>query len=93
VCGSRCDAFCVLTFAVCIAANRNAVNPYASMSDCATACAKWAFDANAPEYDSTNHNTLNCRQYQLQQAWADTAGGSAFDRCPNLAATSATCNQ
>jgi hypothetical protein len=93
VCGTRCDAFCTLTFAVCVAANRGATNPYNSISDCMTSCGGFKFDATAPEYDPANHNTLNCRQYALQRAFSDTAGGSALNECPHLAPTSATCNQ
>ena len=46
----------------------------------------------ASELDPQDHDTLNCRQYWLQQAWSDTAGGSALADCPNLAPQSATCH-
>jgi hypothetical protein len=69
------------------------VNPYATMQACMTACAGFTFDPAAPEYDTNNHNTLNCRQYHLQAAWSDTLGGSAFNHCPHLAVQSATCNK
>jgi len=74
-------------------ANKGATNPYASMAECTTACDKMRFDPAAPEYDATNHDTLNCRQYYVQQAWADTAGGSALAGCPNVASKSTGCKQ
>jgi len=91
VCGTRCDAYCKLVFAVCIDANRGAQNPFTSMNDCMRKCAAFTFDTKAPEFDSTNHNTLNCRQYQLQQALTDSAGGAAFDDCPYLGVDSGAC--
>jgi len=93
VCGTRCDAFCKSVFAVCVKANRDAVNPYASMNDCLTACGKMKFDPAAPEFDATNHDTLNCRQYYVQLAWSDTIGGSALQGCPKAAAKSSGCNK
>ncbi len=93
VCGTRCDAFCKLIFAVCVSANRGAANPYTSMNDCLTSCGKMRFDPTAPELDETNHDTLNCRQYYVQQAWSDAVGGSALTACPKVAAKSSGCNQ
>jgi hypothetical protein len=95
VCGSRCDSFCRLTFAVCVndATHRHAMNPFTNMNDCLTACQGFKLDPNAPELQSTAtpSNTLNCRQYVLQQAWSDIPGGSAVAHCPALGTTSTEC--
>jgi hypothetical protein len=93
LCGTRCDAFCQLTFGVCVPANKNAMNPFSSIVDCMTQCASWAVDTAGPELDTTNKNTLNCRFYELELAWSDPAGGSAKNHCPNLVTMSMTCTK
>jgi hypothetical protein len=90
-CGTRCQAYCELTFAICVPANRDAVNPFATVNDCLAACQNFTFDPSAPEFDGSGKNNLNCRQYYLQSAWGDTQGGTALVNCPYLGVSSAVC--
>jgi len=92
-CGTRCDAFCQLTFAICLPMYKNAVNPFSSMMDCMSQCTMMTVDAVGPEIDTTGRNTLNCRFYELEIAFSDPAGGSAKNHCPNLVTASPTCTK
>jgi hypothetical protein len=73
VCGLRCDAFCALALAKCNGAA--GAKAFASLSDCTTACATFGFNASAPEtpFGPTSGDTLNCREYHLQAAYANPA--------------------
>jgi hypothetical protein len=73
VCGARCDSFCALALAQC---NGEAgVRPFATLADCMLACGGFAFDASAGESPTgpASGNTLNCREYHLQNAFDDPA--------------------
>ncbi|HEY2514791.1 MAG TPA: hypothetical protein VGI39_28190 [Polyangiaceae bacterium] len=105
VCGASCDDFCEITLGWC---NADAgfidggAPPYASLSDCKTACANFALvpvdagpDAAPPPsaYNAggTNDtgNTLDCREYHLGLALTNATNQQIH--CPHTAAVSAVC--
>lgn len=104
VCGASCDDFCEITLGYCSpdAGLDGGAPPYASLSDCKTACAGFALapvdagpDASPPPsaYNAggTNDtgNTLDCREYHLGLALTNAANQQIH--CPHTAATSAVC--
>lgn len=89
VCGDRCTAFCQLTQAVCGVGEP--LSPYASMPECATACAGFELrDAGAdgggegPDGPDAG-DSLNCRFKALRAALTDRSA------CSDLADDSARC--
>jgi hypothetical protein len=89
LCGDRCEAFCELTLSAC---GTGAAAPYEKRSDCATACAGFAFlepgvDGGGETPDGPDEgNTLNCRLFHLREAMRAPA-----EACPELAADSGAC--
>lgn len=89
VCGDRCTAFCQLTQAIC--GMGEALSPYASLPECATACSGFELrDAGAdgggegPDGPDAG-DSLNCRFKALRAALADRSA------CHDLADDSARC--
>jgi hypothetical protein len=85
VCGAQCDDFCNLVTNYCVAdAGFDGSPPYASLSDCTTACAGFAnigdsgtaivisdAGSNFSSYSAAgpgSGNTLDCREYHLGNA-------------------------
>jgi hypothetical protein len=101
-CGDECEAFCKIATGYCVPDAGfvdGGAPPYASTSDCMTACAGFAringgdaglgvdggFNAAGP----TGGNTLDCREWHLSKALEST--GNQQLHCPHVAATSSTC--
>jgi hypothetical protein len=88
ICGDRCPIFCELAVSACAPAGGA---PYASYSDCQTACLD--FDYQKPDVDGGGEpphgpisgNTLNCRLFYLREAVMAGTG------CENLGVNSAAC--
>ena len=88
VCGtSHCTAFCKQDIAEC---GTQTTPPYASQSACETACANYTYDSAAGgDTALTSGNTMQCRIYHLEAAFA--GGAATTTHCPHTGATSATC--
>jgi hypothetical protein len=80
VCGTRCEAFCLLAIAVC-----------GDLWDggCAAACAQWA-TVNGGPLGEPSGDTLDCREAEVQSAFeAQAPDGSSG--CPSVGSVSAEC--
>ena len=81
-CGTNCESFCATTLALCA---DEAAPPYASLADCATACA--GFDASE-RFDASDlgGDTLACRLYHMTAASTEPA-----THCRHTKVVSDTC--
>ncbi|HWL87190.1 MAG TPA: hypothetical protein VNO21_15400, partial [Polyangiaceae bacterium] len=87
-CGTRCDAYC--NFVAVLCAGRD---PFAG-HDCVMECQGIPFVSQYTEYDQRQSNTLNCRQGQMQNAWAafvTSGGATASAYCPTFGVNSSAC--
>lgn len=92
-CGEKpCKAFCSLTFALC---NPKGLFPYdGGELGCRTACEAYPYitaDAGDLTLEESS-NTLNCRIYHLESAYAVGNDIAAQEHCPHTGQVSATCN-
>ena len=91
-CGDRCPIFCELTLAACNGGGEGGPPPYASYSDCQTACVGYGYvdggidGGGEPLTGPESGNTLNCRLFYLRQALSMDQNG-----CENLATDSPAC--
>lgn len=87
-CGaSHCTAFCKQDIALC---GTQGTPPYASQADCETKCAGYAYvAATGGDTALTSGNTMQCRLYHLEAAYA--GGAATTTHCPHTGQTSATC--
>lgn len=86
-CGARCAAFCKLDIALC------AATAYADEAACETACLAMPYAKSSGDVAQTgapNADTLNCRIYHLEAAYANDAGLSSL-HCPHTATPSTIC--
>jgi hypothetical protein len=93
VCGKTlCESFCRLDFKLCGTQNDP---PYASEGACLTACGKYNYDAGIVLDKAHSHggDTLNCRNYHLQNAYGGdlSSPDPARDHCPHTKEVSTTC--
>lgn len=92
-CGDRCPIFCELTQSACLGGGESgAPPPYASYSDCQTACVSYGYvdgglDGGGESTTGPDGgNTLNCRLFYLREAVSMGAMG-----CENLGVDSPAC--
>jgi hypothetical protein len=67
LCGTRCESFCDIAMPAC---PLDGGGPFAARSDCTTACAAYIYSdaGEIPGSGPGSGNTLNCREYHLQNA-------------------------
>jgi len=81
-CGDACQAFCQIEKERCETA-------YASVAACRTACAKFAYDEKQQITRDQDQDTLNCRAYHLQAAFANVKAQKTH--CPHTSEASDMC--
>jgi hypothetical protein len=106
-CGDECDDFCLLATSFCsVSGGFDAgAPPYASTSACTTACAgftkvddvggggTFAIDGGYNAAGPTGGNTLDCREWHLDNALAGPGSSTGQElHCNHVGATSPTCN-
>jgi hypothetical protein len=82
----RCQSFCQLDLALCA----DAGPPYTDFTQCHTQCPGYTYLPDAGDIATTNGNTLNCRIYHLESAYA--GGALVGVHCPHTGQISTTCN-
>jgi hypothetical protein len=84
VCGSdACVNYCKLNRTLC------QDQAFALTAECVTACSTWPFDPTLAVQADEDKNSLNCRNYHLQAAFA--APNQDAIHCPHTKAVSDTC--
>jgi hypothetical protein len=82
-----CQSYCQLDLALCADAGNP---PYTDITQCRMQCPGYPYLPDAGDIAKTNGNTLNCRIYHLESAYA---GGMLVGvHCPHTGQVSATCN-
>lgn len=77
-CGTQCDAFCQINFAVCTGQNA----AFTGMNECLSKCGMWAPGTSG----ATSGNSRACREHYLELATTNAA-----TNCPNTKDVSAAC--
>jgi hypothetical protein len=86
-CGDPCESFCSLDTVYCMPPRPVAYD--GGIVDCMGACPAYPYLGDAGDTTETAGNTLNCRLYHLESAYASDM--ASITHCPHTAVVSAVC--